>query len=212
MAAYPVRAHIFLAYYANIGWSIRTSLSPLSLQALQGDLHFHEMADRDIVMPKTHVPSMGMNFLANMSPADVHAPTEAALPRPAAFQGDARSQPSGADRATSLSAPSSGAVVPGATSSGQQPTHRHGTRRNRQALTEQEGECRGDTVDQIDPNAALGYKPRLRWTPELHERFAQAVTDLGGPDVATPKQILHVMQVEGLTIFHIKVNLHEFRY
>jgi hypothetical protein len=25
-------------------------------------------------------------------------------------------------------------------------------------------------------------KPRLKWTPELHERFADAVSQLGGPD------------------------------
>uniref|UniRef100_A0A7N2LY27 Uncharacterized protein n=1 Tax=Quercus lobata TaxID=97700 RepID=A0A7N2LY27_QUELO len=29
-------------------------------------------------------------------------------------------------------------------------------------------------------------KPRLRWTAELHERFVDAVTQLGGPDMPVP--------------------------
>jgi hypothetical protein len=29
-------------------------------------------------------------------------------------------------------------------------------------------------------------KPRLRWTVELHERFVDAVAQLGGPDSTTP--------------------------
>jgi hypothetical protein len=91
-------------------------------------------------------------------------------------------------------------------------------------------------------------KPRLRWTVELHERFVDAVTQLGGPDStysfpcfnifhynlllfnlfflililllslicfvslsefveATPKTIMRVMGVKGLTLYHLKSHL-----
>ncbi|KAF9626378.1 hypothetical protein IFM89_033197 [Coptis chinensis] len=33
-------------------------------------------------------------------------------------------------------------------------------------------------------------KQRLRWTSELHDRFVDAITQLGGPDRATPKGVL----------------------
>ncbi|XP_058211254.1 uncharacterized protein LOC131323464 [Rhododendron vialii] len=54
-------------------------------------------------------------------------------------------------------------------------------------------------------------KPRLRWTPELHGRFVDAVDHLGGPFKATPKAIMNVMKMRGLTLYQLKSHLQKFR-
>uniref|UniRef100_A0A1J3J8V8 Protein PHR1-LIKE 1 n=1 Tax=Noccaea caerulescens TaxID=107243 RepID=A0A1J3J8V8_NOCCA len=58
---------------------------------------------------------------------------------------------------------------------------------------------------------ALRRKQRRCWTPELHRRFVDALQQLGGPGVATPKQIREHMQEDGLTNDEVKSHLQKYR-
>ncbi|XP_042008683.1 putative Myb family transcription factor At1g14600 isoform X1 [Salvia splendens] len=49
--------------------------------------------------------------------------------------------------------------------------------------------------------------PRLRWTPDLHLSFVHAIERLGGQERATPKAVLQLMNVRGLSISHVKSHL-----
>ncbi|GFP89604.1 putative myb family transcription factor at1g14600 [Phtheirospermum japonicum] len=53
--------------------------------------------------------------------------------------------------------------------------------------------------------------PRLRWTPDLHLSFIHAIERLGGQERATPKAVLQMMNVKGLSISHVKSHLQMYR-
>ncbi|XP_009770706.1 myb-related protein 2 isoform X3 [Nicotiana tabacum] len=71
----------------------------------------------------------------------------------------------------------------------------------------QGGNVNGDSGLVLSTDA----KPRLKWTADLHERFIEAVNQLGGADKATPKSVLKLMGIQGLTLYHLKSHLQKYR-
>ncbi|XP_071729976.1 myb family transcription factor EFM-like [Rutidosis leptorrhynchoides] len=54
-------------------------------------------------------------------------------------------------------------------------------------------------------------KQRRCWSTELHRHFVNALQQLGGSKVATPKQIRELMNVDGLTNDEVKSHLQKYR-
>ncbi|KAI9072685.1 hypothetical protein K1719_045332 [Acacia pycnantha] len=71
----------------------------------------------------------------------------------------------------------------------------------------QSGNASGDSGLVLSTDA----KPRLKWTTDLHARFIEAVNQLGGADKATPKTVMKLMGIPGLTLYHLKSHLQKYR-
>ncbi|KAI3986859.1 hypothetical protein MKX01_014560 [Papaver californicum] len=65
--------------------------------------------------------------------------------------------------------------------------------------------------DEDEKENDLRRKTRRCWSPELHKRFLEALQQLGGSHVATPKQIKELMKVDGLTNDEVKSHLQKYR-
>nr|GMD84069.1 myb family transcription factor EFM-like [Ipomoea batatas] len=67
------------------------------------------------------------------------------------------------------------------------------------------------SADQISTMSDIQPKPRLKWTPELHGRFCEAIQFLGGVQRATPKAILELMNGTNLTLKQVTNHFQIYR-
>jgi SHAQKYF class myb-like DNA-binding protein len=69
----------------------------------------------------------------------------------------------------------------------------------------------GSSLLQTESHQQTCRKQRRCWSPDLHRRFIDALQQLGGSQVATPKQIRELMRVDGLTNDEVKSHLQKYR-
>ncbi|XP_076958136.1 two-component response regulator ARR2-like [Bidens hawaiensis] len=67
-----------------------------------------------------------------------------------------------------------------------------------------------EDADQEKDDYCSRKKPRVAWTPELHQQFVAAVYHIG-IDKAVPKRILDIMNVPGITRENVASHLQKFR-
>ncbi|KAK5824510.1 hypothetical protein PVK06_019285 [Gossypium arboreum] len=75
----------------------------------------------------------------------------------------------------------------------------------------EQGKGSSNTIDGQTTTSQPDRKSRRCWSPDLHERFVNALQMLGVHQVATPKQIRELMKVEGLTNDEVKSHLQKYR-
>ncbi|KAF7006880.1 hypothetical protein CFC21_021878 [Triticum aestivum] len=114
-------------------------------------------------------------------------------------------QPEAELPASSTTAPASSALVGDSGDKATSDTEVHD--KDSKDITEKDTDKDKDKEGQSQPNR----KPRRCWAPELHRRFLEALQQLGGSYVATPKQIRELMKVDGLTNDEVKSHLQKYR-